>query len=64
MLAVHAGRGGASAKEKLVRHNLVLVLNIVRKRRGTVELADLVRERRAVQKFDPHAGTHFSPNAA
>ena len=69
VLAIRAGQGDASAQQKLVRHNLALVLYIVRKqRRGTVRLDDLVQEgnvglMRAVQKFDPHAGTRFSTYA-
>jgi RNA polymerase primary sigma factor len=68
-LAVRAGQGDASAKQKLVCHNLALVMCIVRKqRRGAVRLDDLVQEgnvglMRAVQKFDPHAGTRFSTYA-
>ncbi len=66
MLAV---RGDATAKQKLVRHNLALVVAIARKqRRGTVRLDDLVQEgnvglMRAAEKFDPHAGTRFSTYA-
>jgi RNA polymerase primary sigma factor len=66
VLAVSAGRGDASAKQALVRHNMTLVVAIARKqRRGTVRLDDLVQEgnvglMRAVEKFDPHAGTRFS----
>jgi RNA polymerase primary sigma factor len=68
-LALRAGRGDASAEQKLVRHNLALVLAIARKqRRGTVRLDDLVQEgnvglMRAVEKFDPQAGTRFSTYA-
>jgi RNA polymerase primary sigma factor len=68
-LAVRSGRGDASAEQKLVRHNLALVLAIARKqRRGTVRLDDLVQEgnvglMRAVERFDPHAGTRFSTYA-
>jgi RNA polymerase primary sigma factor len=69
VLAVSAGRGDASAKQALVRHNMTLVVAIARKqRRGTVRLDDLVQEgnvglMRAVEKFDPHAGTRFSTYA-
>jgi RNA polymerase primary sigma factor len=68
-LAVRSGRGDASAEQKLVRHNLALVIAIARKqRRGTVRLDDLVQEgnvglMRAVEKFDPQAGTRFSTYA-
>ena len=57
------------AKQKLVRHNLAFVVAIARKqRRGTVRLDDLIQEgnaglMRAVEKFDPHAGTRFSTYA-
>jgi RNA polymerase primary sigma factor len=69
VLAVRAGQGDASAKHKLVRHNLAFVIAIAcRQRRGTVRLDDLVQEgnvglMRAVEKFDPHAGTRFSTYA-
>lgn len=69
VLAVRAGQGEASAKQKLVRHHLALVVLIARKqRRGTVRLDDLVQEgnvglMRAAEKFDPHAGTRFSTYA-
>lgn len=68
-LAVLSGRGDASAKQKLVRHNLALVLAVARRqRRGTVRLDDLIQEgnvglMRAVEKFDPQAGTRFSTYA-
>ncbi len=57
------------ARQKLVRHNLVFVVIVARKqRRGTVRLDDLIQEgsaglMRAVEKFDPHAGTRFSTHA-
>jgi RNA polymerase primary sigma factor len=69
VLAVRACHGDASAKQKLARHNLALVLSIARsQRRGTVRLDDIVQEgsvglMRAVDKFDPHAGTRFSTYA-
>ncbi len=65
VLAVRARDGDASAKRRLVQHNLAFVLVIARKlRRGTARLDDLVQEgnlglMRAVEKFDPHAGTRF-----
>jgi RNA polymerase primary sigma factor len=68
-VAVRARQGDASAKEKLVRHNLGLVVAIARKqRRGSVRLDDLVQEgnvglMRAIEKFDPHAGTRFATYA-
>ncbi len=69
-LAVRARLGDASARQKLVRHNLAFVVSFARKyRRGTVRLEDLVQEGnvgllRAVEKFDPEAGTRFLTYAA
>lgn len=69
-LAARVRKGDASAREKLVRHNLALVLAVVRKlSRGTVRLEDLVQEGnlgllRAVEKFDPKAGVRFATYAA
>ena len=69
-LGVRARKGDRSAREKLVRHNLALVVAVVRKlSRGTVRLDDLVQEGnlgllRAVEKFDPDAGTRFATYAA
>lgn len=68
-LAVRARRGDAAAEQKLVRHNLALVVTVARMhRRGTVGLDDLVQEgniglMRAAEKFDPRAGTRFSTYA-
>src|SRR5512138_2232289 len=68
-LALRARKGDNRAKQKLVRHNLAFVVAIARKqRRGTVRLDDLIQEgnvglMRAVEKFDPHAGTRFSTYA-
>jgi RNA polymerase primary sigma factor len=68
-LAIRARRGEVSARQKLVRHNLAFVVAIARKqRRGTVRLDDLIQEgnvglMRAVEKFDPDAGTRFSTYA-
>jgi RNA polymerase primary sigma factor len=62
-------KAGKAAKQKLVRHNLAFVVAIARKqRRGTVRLDDLIQEgnvglMKAVEKFDPHAGTRFSTYA-
>lgn len=67
--AVRARKGDVRAKQELVRHNLAFVVAIARKqRRGTVRLDDLIQEgnvglMRAVEKFDPHAGTRFSTYA-
>ncbi len=68
-LALRARKGEVKAKQQLVRHNLTFVVAIARKqRRGTVRLDDLIQEgnvglMRAVEKFDPHAGTRFSTYA-
>jgi RNA polymerase primary sigma factor len=68
-LAIKARKGDVAARQKLVRHNLAFVVAISRKqRRGTVRLDDLIQEgnvglMRAVEKFDPHAGTRFSTYA-
>ena len=65
VLAMRIRRGDLAAKQKMVRHNLGLVVAIARKqRRGAVGLEDLIQEgniglMRAVEKFDPHAGTRF-----
>jgi RNA polymerase primary sigma factor len=67
--AIKARKGDVAARQKLVRHNLAFVVAISRKqRRGTVRLDDLIQEgnvglMRAVEKFDPHAGTRFSTYA-
>jgi RNA polymerase primary sigma factor len=67
--ALRAQKGDVRSKQKLVRHNLAFVVAIARKqRRGTVRLDDLIQEgnvglMRAVEKFDPHAGTRFSTYA-
>jgi len=67
--ALRARKGDTASKQKLVRHNLAFVVAIARKqRRGTVRLDDLIQEgnvglMRAVEKFDPHAGTRFSTYA-
>lgn len=70
VLAVRARAGDVAAKQKLVRHNLAFVIAHARKyRRGSVRLEDLVQEGnlgllRAVDKFDPDAGTRFLTYAA
>jgi RNA polymerase primary sigma factor len=69
-LAVLARSGDLSAKQKLVRHNLGLVVGLARSQGRTgVRLEDLVQEgnlglMRAAEKFDPDAGTRFSTYAA
>jgi RNA polymerase primary sigma factor len=68
-VALRARAGDAAAKKKLAEHNLAFVVAISRKqRRGAVRLDDLIQEGnvgllRAVEKFDPHAGTRFSTYA-
>ncbi len=68
-LAMRVRRGDLAAKQKMVRHNLALVVAIARKhRRGGVRLEDLVQEGnlgliRAVEKFDPRVGTRFATYA-
>ncbi len=68
--AMRARKGEVLARQKLVQHNLAFVIVIARKqRRGTVRLDDLIQEGnlgllRAVEKFDPHAGTRFLTYAA
>ncbi len=68
-LALRARRGDVAARQKLARHNLAFVVAIARRqRRGSVRLDDLIQEgnvglMKAVDKFDPHAGTRFSTYA-
>lgn len=68
-LALRARRGDARAKDELVRHNLALVVMVARKQsRGALRLEELVQEGmlgllRAIEKFDPAAGTRFSTYA-
>jgi RNA polymerase primary sigma factor len=68
-LAVLAQRGNVTARQRLVQHNLAFVVAIARKqRRGAVRLDDVIQEgnvglMRAVEKFDPNAGTRFSTYA-
>ena len=68
-LALRARRGDVKARHDLVRHNLAFVVAVAcKQRRGTVRLDDVVQEgslglMRAVEKFDPHAGTRFSTYA-
>ena len=63
-------KGDVAAKQKMVRHNLALVVAIARNhRRGGVRLEDLIQEgniglMRAVEKFDPRRGTRLSTYAA
>jgi RNA polymerase primary sigma factor len=64
-LAVRARGGDPEARQRLVRHNLAFAVAVARRqRRGSVRLDDLIQEgnvglMRAVERFDPHAGTRF-----
>jgi len=68
-LAVRARAGDAVARDTLVRRNLPLVVAFARQQsRGGVRLDELVQEGnlgllRAVEKFDPDAGTRFATYA-
>jgi RNA polymerase primary sigma factor len=68
-LAVRARTGDRSAAQKLVRHNLAFVVAVARRQRlGSLRLEDVIQEGnlgllRAVEKFDPEAGTRFSTYA-
>jgi RNA polymerase primary sigma factor len=69
-VALRARKGDLPAKQKLVQHSLAFVIAIASKqRRGSVRLDDIIQEgnlglMRAVEKFDPHAGTRFLTYAA
>ncbi len=69
-LALRARKGDVLAKQKLVQHNLAFVVAMALKhRRGPLRLDDVVQEgnlglMRAVEKFDPRAGTRFLTYAA
>jgi RNA polymerase primary sigma factor len=68
-LALRARAGDADARQRLVRHNLGVVLAVVRRfRLGSVRVDDVVQEGnlgllRALEKFDPDAGTRFATYA-
>jgi RNA polymerase primary sigma factor len=68
-LALRASKGDVAARQKLARHNLAFVVAIARRQRlGAVRLEDVIQEgnvglMKAVEKFDPHAGTRFSTYA-
>jgi len=68
-VALRARAGDVRAKQKLARHNLAFVVAVARKQRlGAVRLDDVIQEgnvglMRAIEKFDPHAGTRFSTYA-
>ncbi|BDG06306.1 RNA polymerase sigma factor RpoH [Anaeromyxobacter oryzae] len=68
-LAARARDGDIAARDELVARHLPLVVSFVRKQaRGTIPLDELVQEGnlglvRAIEKFDPDAGTRFSTYA-
>lgn len=68
-LALRARRGNKAARDELVRRHLPLVLSFARiQSRGSLPLEELVQEGnlgllRAVEKYDPDAGTRFSTYA-
>jgi RNA polymerase primary sigma factor len=68
-LAVRARNGDAAAREELTRRNQPLVRSFARRQsRGTLPLDELVQEGnlgllRAIEKFDPAAGTKFGTYA-
>jgi RNA polymerase primary sigma factor len=70
MLAHGVGRGDSSARERMIRANLRLVVNIARGYVGKgLALQDLIEEGnlgllRAVEGFDPSIGTRFSTYAS
>jgi RNA polymerase primary sigma factor len=69
-LAVQIGQGDARARDRMVRANLRLVVNIARGYTGKgLSLPDLIEEGnlgllRAVEGFDPSMGTRFSTYAS
>ncbi|MDD3587202.1 MAG: RNA polymerase sigma factor RpoD/SigA [Thermoguttaceae bacterium] len=70
MLAVAIGNGDLEARDRMVRANLRLVVNIARGYTGKgLGLQDLIEEGnlgllRAVEGFDPNVGTRFSTYAS
>lgn len=70
MLATRIGDGDVQARDRMVRANLRLVVNIARGYTGKgLNLQDLIEEGnlgllRAVEGFDPNVGTRFSTYAS
>ncbi len=68
-IALRARAGDVAARQKLARHNLAFVVAVAKRQRlGAVRLEDVIQEgnvglMKAVEKFDPHAGTRFSTYA-
>jgi RNA polymerase primary sigma factor len=68
-LAIAARTGDASARQRLVEHSLGFVVAYARKLHlGTVRLDDVIQEGnlglvRAMETFDPYAGTRFATYA-
>jgi len=67
-LAVRAKAGDAKARETLIERNLKLVIPVAKRYMKAAPFADLIQEGsraivRAVDKFDPDAGTKFSTYA-
>ncbi len=69
-LAIRIGQGDVRARDRMVRANLRLVVNIARSYTGKgLSLQDLIEEGnlgllRAVEGFDPAMGTRFSTYAS
>jgi RNA polymerase primary sigma factor len=68
-LAIRARCGDPSARDEMVRRHVPLVVMFARKQaRGSLPIEELVQEGnlgllRAIEKFDPDAGTRFSTYA-
>jgi RNA polymerase primary sigma factor len=68
-LAIRARSGDPSARDEMVRRHVALVVMFARKQaRGNLPLEELVQEGnlgilRAIEKYDPDAGTRFSTYA-
>ncbi len=68
-IALRAREGDVAARQALARHNLAFVVAVAKRQRlGSVRLEDVIQEgnvglMKAIEKFDPHAGTRFSTYA-